>query len=163
MLEIVDAIAGAGLRVWIDGGWGVDALLGCQTRPHEDVDVVIELDRFDEVRVVTEPMGYTLAADYLPTRAVLRAADGRQIDVHPVCFDGNGVGWQRGAAPDGSDCPYPAGGFGYGKIQGEVVPCLTPQLQLTHHLGYEPSDHDRRDMAALAGAFGLVLPSPYGR
>ncbi|MEM6356356.1 MAG: hypothetical protein AAF844_11840, partial [Pseudomonadota bacterium] len=28
--------------VWLDGGWGIDALIGRQTRPHEDVDIVIE-------------------------------------------------------------------------------------------------------------------------
>jgi hypothetical protein len=28
--------------VWIDGGWGVDALLGVQTRPHKDLDVAVE-------------------------------------------------------------------------------------------------------------------------
>jgi hypothetical protein len=30
-------------RLWIDGGWGVDALLGSQTREHGDLDVVIEV------------------------------------------------------------------------------------------------------------------------
>lgn len=30
------------MRVWLDGGWGVDALLGRQTRPHDDMDIVIE-------------------------------------------------------------------------------------------------------------------------
>src|SRR5258708_7387144 len=27
--------------VWIDGGWGVDALLGHQTRKHDDLDVAV--------------------------------------------------------------------------------------------------------------------------
>ena len=27
------------IEIWIDGGWGVDALLGTQTRPHSDVDI----------------------------------------------------------------------------------------------------------------------------
>ena len=31
-----------GIRVWLDGGWAVDACLGSQTRPHGDVDIVIE-------------------------------------------------------------------------------------------------------------------------
>lgn len=31
----------AAIRAWLDGGWGVDALLGRQTRTHADVDVVI--------------------------------------------------------------------------------------------------------------------------
>ena len=31
-----------GIEIWIDGGCGVDALLGKQTRPHEDLDIVIQ-------------------------------------------------------------------------------------------------------------------------
>ena len=30
-----------GITIWIDGGWGVDALLGEQTRPHHDLDITI--------------------------------------------------------------------------------------------------------------------------
>ena len=31
-----------GINIWIDGGWSVDALLGEQTRHHEDLDIVIQ-------------------------------------------------------------------------------------------------------------------------
>jgi len=31
-----------GIEIWLDGGWGVDALLGEQTRPHKDLDIVVE-------------------------------------------------------------------------------------------------------------------------
>ncbi len=44
VLEIVHRLEGAGVVVWLDGGWGVDALLGRQTRPHDDVDVIIFFD-----------------------------------------------------------------------------------------------------------------------
>ncbi len=30
-----------GITVWIDGGWGVDALLGECTREHQDLDIMI--------------------------------------------------------------------------------------------------------------------------
>ena len=42
VLEIVAYLDAAGVRVWLDGGWGVDALLGEQTRPHKDLDIVVE-------------------------------------------------------------------------------------------------------------------------
>lgn len=38
-LALMDASA---VRVWLDGGWAVDALLGRQTRRHDDLDIVIE-------------------------------------------------------------------------------------------------------------------------
>jgi len=28
VISVIDAIEAIGVRVWIDGGWGVDALLG---------------------------------------------------------------------------------------------------------------------------------------
>jgi len=160
VLEVLRAVEARGLRVWLDGGWGVDALLGKQTRDHEDVDIVVELDKVDELARTLGSLGFELVEDLLPTRAVLRSADSGQVDVHPVTFDGDGVGWQRGAGPDGADCPYPADGFGQGRLLGSTVPCLTAEVQLEHHCGYEPRERDRRDMAALAQAYGLVLPRP---
>ena len=38
-LEIVDLLERVGVEPWVDSGWGVDALLGEQTRPHEDLDL----------------------------------------------------------------------------------------------------------------------------
>ncbi len=39
--EILERLAVRGIEVWVDGGWGVDALLGEQTRSHDDLDLVI--------------------------------------------------------------------------------------------------------------------------
>jgi lincosamide nucleotidyltransferase A/C/D/E len=39
--EILDRLAARGIEVSVDGGWGVDALLGEQTRAHDDLDLVI--------------------------------------------------------------------------------------------------------------------------
>lgn len=40
--KYLDLFAELKLQVWIDGGWGVDGLLGMQTRPHQDLDLLIE-------------------------------------------------------------------------------------------------------------------------
>lgn len=160
VLIVLDALESRGLRAWLDGGWGVDALLHEQTRRHDDVDLVVELDALRDVQATLETLGFALAEDHAPARVVLRAADGRQVDLHLVSFTEDGTGWQRGASPDGSDCPYPASGFGQGSILDRVVPCLTADLQVQHHTGYEPRDRDRADMAHLARRFGL--PSAKG-
>jgi hypothetical protein len=44
VLVVLDQFDQAGLVAWLDGGWGVDALLGHQSRPHEDLDLVIARD-----------------------------------------------------------------------------------------------------------------------
>jgi lincosamide nucleotidyltransferase A/C/D/E len=41
VIEILDAFDRAGATVWLDGGWGVDALLGEERRRHDDLDVAI--------------------------------------------------------------------------------------------------------------------------
>ncbi|WP_445256543.1 nucleotidyltransferase domain-containing protein [Nocardioides aurantiacus] len=40
LVDLLDALDDLGAAYWLDGGWGVDALLGDQTRPHGDVDLV---------------------------------------------------------------------------------------------------------------------------
>jgi lincosamide nucleotidyltransferase A/C/D/E len=40
--SFVDLLHSQGVRVWLDGGWAVDACLGSQTRRHSDLDIVIE-------------------------------------------------------------------------------------------------------------------------
>jgi lincosamide nucleotidyltransferase A/C/D/E len=39
VLDILAALRQAGVDVWIGGGWGIDALVGEQTRPHRDLDL----------------------------------------------------------------------------------------------------------------------------
>jgi lincosamide nucleotidyltransferase A/C/D/E len=55
LLAVVGVLEAEGISVWLDGGWGVDALLGYQTRDHDDLDVVVELNnatRIIELRSV---------------------------------------------------------------------------------------------------------------
>jgi lincosamide nucleotidyltransferase A/C/D/E len=159
VLTVIAALQAGSHRVWIDGGWGVDALLGEVTRPHEDVDLVVELAALGAVFDCLSRLGFSVTEDLSPVRVVMRSDDGRQVDLHPVTFDDNGTGWQVAAAPDGSDCPYPADGFTVGRILDVAVPCLSAELQLEHHSGYPPRDRDREDMTRVAIRFGLDLPS----
>ena len=39
LLAVVGLLEADGIDVWLDGGWGVDALLGQQTREHDDLDL----------------------------------------------------------------------------------------------------------------------------
>jgi lincosamide nucleotidyltransferase A/C/D/E len=49
VLEIVHAAEDAGIDIWLDGGWGIDALLEKQTREHTDLDVVVALDQVERI------------------------------------------------------------------------------------------------------------------
>lgn len=39
VIEVLDCLDAAEVTAWLDGGWGVDALVGSQTRPHSDLDL----------------------------------------------------------------------------------------------------------------------------
>jgi lincosamide nucleotidyltransferase A/C/D/E len=74
VLEVVGRLEAAGVEVWLDGGWGVDALLGAEHRPHRDVDVVLRLADADRAVAALAPLGFTVALDERPTRLVLNAS-----------------------------------------------------------------------------------------
>ena len=44
MAEVLDRFDRAGLWYCIEGGWGVDALLGRQTRDHRDLDLAVRME-----------------------------------------------------------------------------------------------------------------------
>ena len=41
VVQLLDFLERSGLEVYVDGGWAVDALLGEQTRVHDDLDVAV--------------------------------------------------------------------------------------------------------------------------
>ena len=161
VLQLLDIAADVDVQVWLDGGWGVDALLCEQHRDHEDIDLVVRMDDIERLQAALAPHGFAVADDCLPTRLVLKGMDGEQVDVHPVTFDRDGCGWQAQAAPDGTDCLYPADQFTHGLIAGRSVPCLGPVVQLEHHSGYAPRPHDVDDMRRLTARFDLSMPTGY--
>ena len=159
---VIDAIAtlrDAGVVAWIAGGWAVDALVGEQTRVHRDLDLAIRSEDLEIALGALATLGYETSLDLRPVRLVVTAADGRSIDLHPVTFGDDRIGRQPG--DDGRVFEYPPDAFGRGTIAGVDVPCLTAAQLVRFHLGYEPLDHDRRDMALLRDRLGAEVPPPY--
>src|SRR3990167_7415680 len=97
-----------GIEVWLDGGWGVDALLGEQTRPHSDVDIVIQQQDVPKLRELLERQGYqdVLRDDTSAWNFVLGDTQGRLVDVHAVTLDAEGNGLY---GPPEKGVMYPAG------------------------------------------------------
>jgi lincosamide nucleotidyltransferase A/C/D/E len=156
VLAVLRDLGDAGVQVWIGGGWGIDALLGQQSRPHDDLD--LSLDVRDQATAIAAlaAAGYAVVTDQLPVRLVLGDALGRRVDLHPVHFDATGAGVQIGF--DGP-LHYPRDGFARGTIDGQAVDCFSAALQLQFHTGYPPQAKDRRDMQRLAERTGIALPA----
>jgi lincosamide nucleotidyltransferase A/C/D/E len=159
VIEAMTALRDAGVVAWIGGGWAVDALVGEETRPHRDLDLAIRAEDLEIALRALEELGYAASLDLRPVRLVVTAADGRSIDLHPVTFGADGVGRQPG--DDGRAFEYPPDAFGEGTIAGVAVPALTAEQLVRFHLGYEPLDHDRQDMALLRDRLGVEIPPPY--
>src|SRR5215216_7852476 len=162
VLGVIAALEHAGVRVWLDGGWGIDALIGEQTREHDDLDCVIALSDAPSARNALAVLGFAVALDELPTRFVIRDRSDHRVDFHTVTFDAAGGATQQ--LQDGRLAPYPSEGFsGSGQVAGVGVACLTATVQLLHHLGYDPDEKDHHDTRLLADRFDIDLPTPYSR
>ncbi len=92
-VEIVERLVAAGVPARLDG-WGIDALVAHQTRPHADLDLVVARADVGCLRDALTPPGFVVAVDELPTRRELDDGRRRRIDLHPVTFDVDGSGFQ---------------------------------------------------------------------
>ena len=162
------------IQVWLTGGWGIDALLGEQTRPHKDLDVIMLLDDVVRMRELLGHDGYGLKELWSENRwvvdahgvetataFVLQDSEGREFDAHAMRLDDRGNG-----AP-----AWEAEGFvfkrqdlaGEGIIAGVAVQCLSPEMQVLCHTGYELPDKQLRDLELLHEKFGVEYPDEYSR
>ncbi|GAB2829846.1 nucleotidyltransferase domain-containing protein [Lentzea nigeriaca] len=146
VLEILAALQGH--DVWIGGGWGVDALVGEQTRPHDDLDLMHREDQEPAVLTALAALGFVETLSWRPVRFVLTDPGGREIDLHPLRFSPDGSAEQSSPTP-GEPFRYPARCFVTGTILGTTVPCLSAEQQLYFHQGYEPRERDLHDLAQL--------------
>ena len=150
-----------GLDIWFNGGWGVDALLGKQTRPHNDVDIFIEAQDALKLRGLLEVEGYKEIKLEIarPFNYVLGDAASHEIDIHVITYDGKGC-IIYGPIENGEI--YPPDLFsGTGVISGRAVKCISPEWMVKWHTGYKPREHDFKDVSALCEKFGIELPEEY--
>jgi lincosamide nucleotidyltransferase A/C/D/E len=150
VLRVLAALDAGGQQAWVAGGWGVDALVGRQTRVHRDLDVAVDVtDRsVDHALVVLRAIGYEIETDWRPARVELAAQGERWVDLHPVTFDEQGTGWQANV----DDLPpfrYPPEAFARGLVGGVGVVCLAVEQQLLFHTGYQPRPQDLADLELL--------------
>ena len=157
-VDLLRMFEAAGIDVWLDGGWAVDAALGEQTRPHKDLDIILQVSDLPRLRELLGHRGFRTKDGGTESNFVLVDEHGREVDVHAMVFDEVGNGVYRMA--NGEDWIFPAAGFaGRGEILGVNVRCLSPEVQvLCHAYGYVPKEKDLKDMELLAARFGVELP-----
>ncbi len=156
VLELVQLFENNNIAVFIDGGWGVDALLGTQTRQHEDLDIALQHKDVPKLRTLLALRGYTEIPrdDTHECNFVLADNKGHQVDVHSYTFDANGNNIYGVAYPFESLT-------GTGIIDGYRVNCISPEWMVKFHSGYELDENDYHDVKALCDRFGIPLPHEY--
>ena len=155
-VEIIKLLEENGIEVYIDGGWGVDALLGGQTRKHDDLDIAIPHKYVPLLRELLEARGYMDVPrdDTRECNFVLGDDKGHLVDVHSYTFDENGNNIY-GVAYE------PSHFTGTGMINGYPVKCPPPSVMVEFHTGYDVDENDYRDTKALCERFDIPMPKDY--
>ncbi len=158
--RLMDLLAGEAIEWWVAGGWGIDALIGYQTRPHRDLDVLIPVPQVLTVHRLLLADGFSVEGNWFPTRFQMVHPDGRAVDVHPIRLDSNGGGRLELSGEDWWTCDAEALS-GRGTIGSRATRCLTVTEQFRCHTGYEPTEIDRADMNLLSTHFNVEIPPQY--
>lgn len=158
VISLLEFLEKSGLEVHVDGGWAVDALLGEQTRGHDDLDIAIPHAQVPLLRrlMATRGSEEQSQADSSECNFVLADAGKRRLDVHSYTLDvaGKNVG----------GVPYAAEHLtGTGVIAGRPVRCIDPAWLVKFHTGYKVDERDYHDVQLLCERFGLPLPDEYKR
>ena len=147
-----------GVEVYVDGGWAVDALLGQQTRVHQDLDIALPETHVPKLRELLGEKGYRQIdrGGTWECNFVLADPSGNELDVHSYTLDesGNnvhGVEYKREHLT------------GKGAIHGYPVRCISPVWLVKFHSGYELDENDYHDVKALCERFGIALPDEFRR
>lgn len=172
VLDVLTVLDEEVLNVVIEGGWGVDALLGAQHRDHEDLDLLVWQRELPKILDALGAVGFApdpASADHdePPQQVTVVDRIGRRIDMTLLVTDDDGNHWV-GSVPtgaDGSDSNarsfVPASAITTGWVGGRPVRCIDPVLQVKRHDHYEPATRDRLDMSVLHHALGVGLPHQY--
>ena len=153
-LDLFDEL---GIKVWIDGGWGVDALLGECTRNHQDLDIIIS---WEDSAILTEALlarGFVdiHTDDHKDRNFVMGHQLYGRIDFHVIeLTEGGGAVYGPGEIDWViSESELNAVGF----IGGRQVRCLSADYQVRSHSGYTLQDIDFADLRALQVRYGVKL------
>ena len=158
VIELLKLFAENDIDIIVDGGWGVDALLGRQTRHHEDLDIAIPHKDAAKLRKLLMDKGFSDIPrdDTRDCNFVLGDSLGNLVDVHSYTFNeqGNNI---FGVAY------LPEHFTGTGAINSYPVKCISAEWMVKFHTGYELDENDFLDTLALCKRFNIPLPKEYDK
>lgn len=150
VLTILGALKETGMRLWVAGGWGVDVLVGRQTRAHRDLDLLVDAQRLKECLGLLGTRGYGVETDWLPVRVEVVAAERGWVDVHPVLLVADSSGVQAGL----NDTRFEPGGLLFDRQPRRsrgALPHRRPPAAPAHRLRATSSRRPRSGASHRAG------------
>jgi len=147
LFTVLDLIEAAGIPYWLDGGWGVDALCGRQTRPHRDIDIDFDATYTQQLLDLLTAHGYKITTDWRPVRIELYHPRLSYIDIHPFQVMPDGTASQ--ADPTGGRYQFPADYFTTVTYAGRTIPAISIKGQEAFHTGYDLRETDKQDLQNL--------------
>jgi lincosamide nucleotidyltransferase A/C/D/E len=166
VIRIYKNLSANDIQAWLTGGRGIDALLQKQTRPHKDLDVIMLVDNVVRMRDLLSSDGYGLKELWpenswvmdvhgleIPTAFVLQDSEGHEVDAHAMRFDnrGNGIpAWLN------EEIIFTREDLaGVGRIARFAVRCISPEMQVMCHTGYDLPEEQLSDIKLLHETFGV--------
>ena len=137
-------LAARGIKVWVDGGFCVDALVGRATREHSDLDIAVERRDADALCAVLATDGFShLPREDSSAWSVVLSDGRRNVDVHVFAYDESGKNVYG--------IEYPFGSLtGTGELDSIKVPCVAPEWMFRFKTACAPTAKDNADVAVLA-------------
>lgn len=158
MLDTLEILAQSGVDAVLEGGWGIDALLGGQHRDHDDLDLLVEAGRAADAIEAMQSVGFMIITDNRPNAVRMADSYGRALDLVFVVRDASGAAWRGAKHPERISPDYAPEEFTYGWVAGRQVACLSPEAQVRRHVGYRLTDRDVGDLHELKDRFSVALP-----
>lgn len=162
-VALLEALREHGVDACVGGGWGVDALLGEQTREHSDLDLWVPAAHLERLFVALSERGVDQIFPWpgdRPWNFVLHDGGRARVDLHLYEPLPDGT-LHYGSVRDGDRFPAEALS-GRGTIAGSAVRCEAPRWAVRWHTGYPPRAADRHDVPLLCQRFGIDLPEAFG-
>ena len=147
LMTIIHLLENAGIRYWLDGGWGVDILAGKQTRAHRDIDINFDSQHTEKLLNILFKYGYKVDTDWKPVRIELYSDKYGYLDIHPFILNEDGTSKQ--ADLEGGWYEFDKDLFSNAVFEGKIIPCISLKGQKLFHSGYELRDKDKHDILIL--------------
>ncbi|QDV05205.1 hypothetical protein Poly30_07010 [Planctomycetes bacterium Poly30] len=148
VLDLLATLEETGHSVWLDRGWGVDAILGFTTREHRDVDLVTTPGSLGAMAAALTAAGYVEPQDFPRDSSPMTSAD-RIERISPT-----GLRVEIRATSEALE-----DGFGAtGSLGGAAVPCVDAARQLGWRVGRKLNRNDVQAIELLHESTGTPVP-----